>query len=141
MNSATKEHSIFLSYAHQDASWVAEFADALRTAGIHNYWFEDKTILPADRWVEKTENALRQSDTFIAFFSANSLKNSNVFFEVGAAFADNKTIIPVLIGNIDQQQIPLSLAARQWVSADSPKEAGKQVARIIEEKSHSSSKS
>lgn len=131
MNSATKEHSIFLSYARQDEAWVEKFVDALHASGIHNTWFEDKTIAVGDVWVDRIENALRQSDTFIVFFSANSLENSNVLFEVGAAFANNKTIVPVLIGDVDENRIPLSLSRRQWLRADSPREAAKQAARII----------
>ena len=133
MNNATKEHSIFLSYAHQDEAWVEEFVDALDASGIHNYWFDHKTIAAGDVVVERIENALRESDILVVFFSTNSLENSNVLFEMGAAFANNKTIIPVLIGNVDQSRIPLSLSRRQWIRADSPRESAKQVARIIGE--------
>jgi hypothetical protein len=135
MNSATKEYSIFLSYAHQDAPWVAEFANALHAAGIHDYWFDGEILRAGDSFAEKIEDALRQSDTLVVFFSPNSLTNSNVFFELGAAFAGDKEIIPVLIGNVDPKQVPLSLASRQWLRAETPSEAAKQVARIIQKSS------
>lgn len=140
MNNVAREYSIFLSYAHQDEPWVAEFAKTLRLAGIYDYWFDHEAISSGNRWTDKIQDALRQSDTFIVFLSPNSLENPNVFFEVGAAFANDKRIIPVLIGDVDQRRIPLSLASRQFIRADSPKEAGKQAARIIEESIHSSSK-
>lgn len=140
MNNVAREHSIFLSYAHQDENWVAEFAKTLSAAGIHDYWFDKESLSPGDLWAEKIQDALRNSDTFIVFLSPNSLDNPNVFFEVGAAFANDKLIIPVLIDNVDQRRIPISLANRQYIQASSAKEAGKQVARIIEGNTHSSSK-
>ncbi|HVU11231.1 MAG TPA: toll/interleukin-1 receptor domain-containing protein [Phototrophicaceae bacterium] len=137
MNSATKEYSIFLSYARQDQLWVSDFARALDTAGIHDYWVDSKALAAGQNWEELLQEALRQSEIFILILTPNSLENPNVFFELGAAFADNKQIIPVLVGDIDVKQVPLSLTSRQWLRTDSPTEAGKQVARIIQESTHS----
>ncbi len=136
MNSAAKEYSIFLSYAHQDEPWVAKFAGALAEAGIRDYWFDHEALRPGDSFADKIEDALRQSDTLIVFFSPNSLDNPNVFFEIGAAIGGEKTIIPVLIGNVDPKQVPLSLASRQWLHAESPSEAASRVADILNQNSH-----
>ena len=136
MNSAAKEYSIFLSYARQDEAWVADFVKALNEAGIQNYWFNQEAIASqnansmSDLWIE-VQNALRDSDTLIVFLSPNSIENSNVLFELGAAFGSKKRIIPVLIGDVDQHRIPLSLTNRTWLRADSPLEAGKRAAEII----------
>src|SRR5579871_3813765 len=136
MTSATKEYSIFLSYAQQDQLWVSEFAQALETAGINDYW-RDSKLAVGQNWEEQFQDALRQSEIFILILTPNSLENPNVYFELGAAFADHKQIIPVLVGDIDVKQVPLSLASRQWLRTDSPTEAGNRVAQIIQKSTRS----
>ena len=59
-----------------------------------------------------------------------------MLFEIGAALATHKRIIPVLINEVNPGDIPGPLAQRQMLRATSPEEAGKLVAEIIEQSSH-----
>ena len=136
MASTTKEYNVFLSYAHQDKSWVAEFIHALQTAGIRN-WFDLNAVTPGELWPEKLQEALRQSETLVVFLSPDSVKSPSVLFEVGAAVADHKRIIPVLVDDVDLRDIPALLVQRQILRAASPSEAGEQVAELIGENAHS----
>jgi len=138
MNSAAKEYSIFLSYATSDASWVREFAAALQTEGIHGL-VDSFDFPPGDSFENTLETALRQSDTLIVFFSPNSLENPSVFFELGVALADDKKLISVLLGNIDEKLLPFALARQHWVRGGSPRQAAQRVARIINESTQSNS--
>lgn len=131
MPNITKTYDVFLSYALEDREWVSEFTRALQESGVHN-WFDVNDILPGDPWVEKLQSALRESQTLLVFLSPNSVESPFVFFELGAAVADQKRIIPVLIGDLESQSIPPLLAQRQVLRATSPTEAGKQVARILQ---------
>jgi hypothetical protein len=138
MNSAAKEYSVFLSYAHADEPWVAEFAGALQKAGFHAF---DPTNLPyGQSYVDTLEVALRQSDTLIIFLSVNSIENPNVLFELGAGVGGNKLIIPVLIGDIELHQLPRLLSYKQVIRSTSPAEAAQQVARLIESGAQNGSK-
>jgi hypothetical protein len=139
MNNAAKEHSIFLTYARSDASWVAKFADALNSVGIQTV--SDVDVLRAgESFEDGLRDALRQSDTLIVLFSPNSLNNPNVYFELGAALVDDKDIILVLIGDVDEKQIPFTLTRWQWIRASSPSEAAKQVAYMLEAGAQNGSK-
>jgi hypothetical protein len=54
------------------------------------------------------------------------------FFELGAAVADKKRIIPVIAQDVDISQVPLPVRRFQMVREESPIEAGKRVAGVIE---------
>jgi hypothetical protein len=68
----------------------------------------------------------------VVILSANSMKSPWIFFELGAAFAGNKKIIPVVIDDIAHERLPLPLTRYQYLREKSPVEAGKEVARVLE---------
>jgi hypothetical protein len=72
-------------------AWVRKFTDALTTR-----WFDAHEILPGDRWQDKIEKALRQSRVLIMAITPESVQRPWTFFELGAALADGKRIVPVL---------------------------------------------
>jgi hypothetical protein len=128
------EHDIFLSYSFKDRPWVTEFVSALNEAGIRT-WFDVQDIAPGERLGDKVQQALRESRTIVVILSKNSLNNPNIFFELGAAIADHKRIIPVLVEEIDLRQLPLLLTNFQFLKEPSPIEAGKRIAQVIEKTS------
>ncbi len=127
---ANTQYDVFLSYSSKDRPWVAEFTAALREAGAQA-WSVDEIML-GETWQEKVEEALRQSHVFVVLISSNNLASPWMFFELGAAIADNKKIIPVLIEDVEMSQVPSALKRLQILRASSPTAAGKQVAEVIE---------
>jgi hypothetical protein len=134
MTDHTKQYVVFLSYSYQDRAWVSQFTEALTAAGIHN-WFDIGHILPGENWQEKLEEALREAEIMIIFLSEDSVQSPNVLFELGAAVAGEKKIIPVLIVDNEPQTIPAPVSQLVYLRANSPTEAGKRVAEIIEKTS------
>ena len=124
-------YDIFLSYSSKDKPWVSEFASVLRDAGVKT-WFDFSELLPGERWQEKIQDALRNSKILVIILSANSVGSPWTFFELGAAVADRKGIIPVLTGDVDLKHIAPLLLQFQFLKETSPKEAGKRVAETIE---------
>lgn len=125
------DYDIFLSYSNKDKSWVAEFVSALKEAGIKT-WFDVHELAPGERWDEKIQQALRESSVIVVILSENSVDSPWIFFELGAAIADKKRIIPVLFGDIESKRIPSLLRRFQFLKETSPTEAGKQIAKAIE---------
>jgi TIR domain len=128
---AHKQFDVFLSYASKDHQWVSEFASALQTHGVET-WFDAYNIAPGDKWQERIQEALRQSNTLVLILSSNNLDKPWTFFEVGAAIADRKRIIPILLEDVDIQHVPPLLRQFQHLKEPSPQEAGKRVAEVIE---------
>lgn len=124
------KYHIFLSYSFQDMLWVSAFVDSLREQGV-SVWFDVQEISIGERIQEPIEKALRESNVMVVILSANSVESSWIFFELGAAVADNKRIIPVVIDDIAHERLPLPLTRYQYLREKSPVEAGKEVARAL----------
>src|SRR5213593_2614396 len=101
-----RDYQIFLSYSHKDRPWVEAFTRTLEGAGVRA-WFDAANLSPGERWDELTQDALRKSQTLVVILSHNSVDSPWTFFELGAAFADGKRIIPILVEDLDWNRIPL----------------------------------
>nr|VFK52439.1 MAG: TIR domain-containing protein [Candidatus Kentron sp. TUN]VFK52962.1 MAG: TIR domain-containing protein [Candidatus Kentron sp. TUN]VFK57954.1 MAG: TIR domain-containing protein [Candidatus Kentron sp. TUN] len=123
-------YEVFLSYSHEDKSWVSKFVSVLKTSGVNAWSHAD--IFPGERWQEKIQEALRESNTLVMVLSPSSIINRRMFFELEAAVADKKRIIPVILEDLDISRIPAALLKFQALREESPQEAGKRVAKILE---------
>ena len=128
-----RDYDIFLSYSHKDKPWVSEFVATLKKAGI-KAWFDQSEIAPGERWQEKIQQALRDSKTLVVILSQNNIESPWTFFELGAAVADHKRIIPIATDDFDLRKLPLLLRQYQFLKESSPQEAGKRVAEVLEVK-------
>jgi hypothetical protein len=123
-------YDIFISYSMKDRDWVAAFSDALGAAGVRS-WFDVSKLAPGDRWQDRVAEALRDSKTLVLVLSSNSLSSPWTFFELGAAVADRKKIIPIVTDDVDLSRIPLPIRQLQFLREPSPIVAGKRVAETI----------
>jgi hypothetical protein len=123
---------IFLSYSYQDKTWVSEFAHALQEQGV-NIWFDAEQIALGDKLQDRLENALRGSNVLVVILSKNSVQSRWMYFEIGAALADNKKIIPIVVDDVGHEQLPPLLTRYQYLREQSPVEASKVVAKLFEE--------
>ena len=109
---------------------MRKFTDALTAAGI-TAWFDAHELLPGDRWQDKIEKALRQSRVLIMVITPESVRRPWTFFELGAALADGKRIVPVLAEGVDPGDIPALVRQFQFVREKSPEAAAKRVAEAV----------
>lgn len=126
----THQYDVFLSYSSHDQPWVREFASALREAGVKG-WFDAHDLLPGERWRDRIEQALRQSRILVMVLTADSVTRPWTFFELGAAVADKKRIVPVLAEGVDISELPPLVRLYQFVHEPSPREAAKRVAEAV----------
>lgn len=124
-------YDVFLSYSLKDRVWVSAFADSLRNSGVEA-WFDVSSLAPGERWQERIQEALRASKFLIVILSSHNLDSPWTFFELGAAVADGKKIIPVATEDLQLERVPSLLRQFQFLKEASPEEAGKQVAAVIE---------
>src|SRR5689334_11353856 len=121
---------IFLSYAPQDSDWAKEFAAALREAGVTGV-FDASELLPGDLWVDRTEEALRQSRVFVLIVSPHTRESPQALFELGAAMGDDKRIIPVLVDDVPAGALPPFVRKYQPLRESSPRAAGERLADAL----------
>lgn len=125
-----RTYDVFLSYSSASQPWVREFTEALTKSGI-SAWFDAHDILPGERWQAQIEKALRQSRVLIMVLTPESLQRPWTFFELGAALAGEKRIVPVLSGDVDPADIPAVVRQFQFVREKSPEAAAKRVAEAV----------
>jgi hypothetical protein len=128
--SEPQRYDVFISYSAEDRAWVSQFTEGLRKSGLTGF-FDLADVLPGDRWEKQMEQALRESKTLVVIVSPNSVQNSWMFFEVGAAIADRKRIIPVWTQDMSALDIPELLARYQSIRESTPAEAGRRVAEVV----------
>ena len=124
------KNKIFLSYSYNDMAWAKQFAIALEKEGI-DVWF-DRDIALGEDIREQIQSALRESNTLIVLLSSNSVKSSWIFFELGAAVAGNKRIIPIVIDDTGNVQLPLPVMKYRYLRESSPVSAAKVVVKAVQ---------
>ncbi|MGH7719962.1 MAG: toll/interleukin-1 receptor domain-containing protein [Gemmatimonadaceae bacterium] len=131
----SNEHTyrVFISYSPQDQDWGREFVSALREAGVEG-WFDASELRPGERWKERIEEALRESQTLVLIVGPSILRSPWTFFELGAAVAGKKRIIPVLTENTRPEDVPALVSQYQFLRESSPREAGRRVADALIER-------
>lgn len=122
---------IFISHTAADRAWAREFAEALHKLDV-KVWLDDLNIKPGDPISELFEQGLRGSDVVVLLIDQDSIKLPNLFFEVGAASAMNKRIIPIVSADVALSKLPAVLLSRKYLVRKSPEETARELADGLE---------
>jgi hypothetical protein len=121
---------VFISYARADVSLARKLSRTIAEAGLRP-WLDLDEIRGNDQWEERLEQALRDARILVVLLTPASAQSPSIFFEVGAAVADHKTIIPVLSEDMEAADMPAFLREFHWVRASKDPEDGALIARAI----------
>jgi hypothetical protein len=125
-----RNYDVFISYAQGDEAWAATLMDELKNQGVRA-WFDKAHIALGDPISEKIEQALREAPVIVVLVSPKYLNSASAGFELGAAVAGNKKIIPIATQEAELTTLPPLLRNRQWLHETSPQVAGKRVAEVV----------
>ncbi len=125
------EPKVYISYSHPDGAWARKFAQRLTELGL-NAWFDQLSIPLGQDRAEATEKGLRESDIVVFLINQDNVNSPNLLFELGAALAMKKTIVPVISQDEPIPQLPFPLLRRQGLVRTSPEETAQEFARAIE---------
>ncbi|HTR35020.1 MAG TPA: toll/interleukin-1 receptor domain-containing protein [Bryobacteraceae bacterium] len=126
--------NVFISYAHSDMDQARRLVSALRTSNVTG-WMDSADIAAGEAISSAVRDALRQSTAVIVLLSPRALQSEWVQFEIGAAEALNKRIIPVIVsGDQIEEQLPEILRNRSWIDARhrSSDDVVREVTRAVE---------
>ena len=93
---------IFLSYAREDMGMAKQLYNDLKRYGL-DVWLDTESLLPGDRWKDRIQDAIENSNYFIALLSTKSVnkkgfvqKELKTALEVLDLFLNSKRfILPV----------------------------------------------
>lgn len=122
---------VFISHSSADKEWTDEFASALQEKGVH-IWYDEWNLRPGDKWQERLQEALRDSRIFCVVIGTSKTETPWTYFEIGAALADEKIIVPVLARDATPTSLPPLLSRYQAIGERTPVEAAASLARLVE---------
>jgi len=110
---------VFISYSSADKIFVDPLILSLTREGI-SIWIDQGEVLPGDRIREKINRGILDSKYLVVVLSKNSINSNWVRVELDSAMIreieDNAVVvIPVLVGDIQKNEIPLDLRGKQYV--------------------------
>lgn len=104
---------VFISYAQSDSAFVNRLSAELRQKGI-SVWIDNQEIHPGSDWLKEIKKGLINASALIYVISSNSLKSKWVERELLFIIHQEKIILPVLIDEVNKDEIPSFLRNIQW---------------------------
>jgi hypothetical protein len=130
MGTAMSKKKVFISYTHDDDTWAKAFADALAQHGL-SLWFDQWDIKPGEKISEAIDQALRDSESVVFLLRPESVSSPNLFFELGAAVAMRKKIIPIISEDFERSKIPIPLLQMRYLVRGTPDQTAEEVAKAV----------
>lgn len=97
---------VFISHAATDSKLAKKIASGLKTSGLQ-VWDMATEVLPGENWGTKVAEALRESDAMVVLLTQDSLRSSNISFELSYALGNESykgRIIPVIAARPEELQ-------------------------------------
>jgi hypothetical protein len=113
-----KNLSVFISYSVKDKEQADYIAHYLIRNNV-DVWYDKLTISVGDSIISKIEEGITKSDYLLFLMSENSLKSKwaqrEIQMSLAKSISEKTNIIPVLIGDVDPNQMPIYLKDRHWL--------------------------
>jgi hypothetical protein len=104
---------VFISYSRRDSQFVEKLSSDLRERGIST-WIDTAAIQPGTNWKSEIERALRNASALIFVISPDSTKSQWMIRELTATIQLHKTVLPVIIQDVDETELPSAIREVQW---------------------------
>jgi hypothetical protein len=130
---AESKGPIFISHSTADHEDVINLGHALRAAlksQVRIFNTSDFAITPGTRWRDRIITAIRDSSVVVLWATPNALESKEVAFEIGAAFAFDKAIIPCCV-HVPPSSLPWSLSEIQAHTVLDKEDGWDQLATVV----------
>lgn len=98
------KYDIFLSYSHLDRDIAIELEEKLKANGL-NCFLSEKSLESGVKWVPAVQKSIKESERVLILVTPRSVNCKWVYIEAGAAWMENKTIVP-LVQFVDLSELP-----------------------------------
>ncbi len=113
-------HDIFISYSSKDKVVADTVVATMETNGMR-CWVAPRDIKPGADWAESITKAIDNCTIVLLIFSTNSNQSKRVRDEIFYSIAEEKTLIPFRIENLDPTgAMRLHLSSLHWLDAYQP---------------------
>ncbi|MDJ0617576.1 MAG: TIR domain-containing protein [Calothrix sp. MO_192.B10] len=105
---------VFLSYADEDRGTMEEIRRSLRREGI-TVWTNTTDIQTGEEFVEAINRGIEQADNVVYLLSPDSVNSTYCQQELDLAVSLNKRIIPILVRETEEMQVPSVLRYLHYI--------------------------
>ena len=95
---------VFISYTDNDHQYIEKIKASLQGRKVVGEW-EPVETSSQDTMLTTIQRRLEAADVVLIFLSKQALASSGVMFELGAAQALGKKILPIILPDIDLDQL------------------------------------
>ncbi|TAD98952.1 MAG: TIR domain-containing protein [Bacteroidetes bacterium] len=120
----------FIAYSENDLEIQSKIVHAITQKGITT-WLDTRDIKKGARLSDAIYQGIEQADNFLFFTSQNSISDQTCLTELDYAVELNKRIIPILIGNVNKQDLPKNLQSLQFIDFTDNKEFDVSAKRLL----------
>jgi TIR domain len=105
---------IYISYSRRDAVISGRISDELMRAGFEVF-LDRSDIAVGEDWRKRLEELIRQADKVVVLLSPDATSSIQVARDVETAAHYGKGIVPVLVRNVQAEQVPRDVAKLNFV--------------------------
>lgn len=107
----------FISFVHEDSCVAEPLSAYLRENGYKVFHTANEWMLHAGEiWLSRIKKELSEAEIVLVLFSRRSVTRPWVHFEAGAAWLAGKLMIPVCIGSLPAEDLPIQYRGIQAVT-------------------------
>ncbi|MEZ5876501.1 MAG: toll/interleukin-1 receptor domain-containing protein [Tepidamorphaceae bacterium] len=122
---------VFISYSRRDRDFVANVVDALEAADGIEVFRDTDDILPTEEWQGRLEQLIREADTIVFALSPHSAKSEVCRWEVELAESLNKRFAPIVIRDVEGEDIPAALAKLNYIFFTNKREFDASIGNLV----------
>ena len=113
--SKTQITKVFISYGHEDKTFVKKLAGELAKANIETWWDFD-ALRGGPDWQKEIQRGIKLCDYFVVVLSPSSVERDWVLKEITFANEYKKKIIPLKLQECER---PISIIEKQYIDFES----------------------
>ena len=126
-----EQRQVFISHSVHDAEWARSFARALKDRGV-TVWFDEFDVRRGESVRDALEAGLRSSEVLVALLDQESPARPNLFFELGAAIALGKKVVPIVPRDLDPSFLPLDVRLRRYLIRETPERTAEELTNTLQ---------
>ena len=125
----TQTAKVFISYGHEDKTFVKKLAGELTKANIETWWDFD-ALRGGHDWQKEIQRGIKLCDYFVVVLSPNSVERDWVLKEITFANEYKKKIIPLKLQECER---PISIIEKQYIDFEkqTQKAAIKELVKLL----------
>ncbi|MBD2448594.1 TIR domain-containing protein [Nostoc sp. FACHB-152] len=121
---------VFLSYSEKERAVMEKVANLLMRESF-TVWTNKTDIQSGTDFVESIYRGIEEADNLVFLMSPASLQSEYCQMEVSHAFSLKKRIIPLLIEQVDIEQIPVELRTLHFIDLTEPQQQQANIDKLI----------